>query len=162
VTEEPDTFEAVYARERLAATRLAHLLVRSRPVAEELAQEAFLRLYRHFPTVENPAGFVRTAVVRLAINDVRRRDMERDRLRVVAGGDPDHAPAPGGERDDELLAALGRLRPLHRAVLVLRFYEDLSHDQIAELLGCPTATVRSRTRRALAGLRREMRKETPR
>jgi RNA polymerase sigma factor (sigma-70 family) len=148
------TFEAVYEAERLAITRLAYLLVRSRPVAEELAQEAFVRLYERFSSVENPAGFLRTAVVRLALTSMRRRDMEQRRLAAV--GAADRRPPIGEPELDETLAGLDRLRPERRAVLVLRFYADLSHEHIAELLGCPTATVRSRTRRGLADLRKEM------
>ncbi len=58
----PATFDAVYERERAAIVRLAYLLVRSEAVAEELAQDAFLRLYQQFDTVSHPPGFLRTAV----------------------------------------------------------------------------------------------------
>jgi RNA polymerase sigma factor (sigma-70 family) len=57
---------------------------------------------------------------------------------------------------DEMWQALGRLSPERRTVLVLRFYEQLKHGEIAALLGCSAATVRSRTRRALDDLRREL------
>jgi DNA-directed RNA polymerase specialized sigma24 family protein len=145
-------FAAVYAEERLAVTRLAFLVVRAMPVAEELAQEAFVRLYERFGDVPHPPGFLRTVVVRLAIDWLRRHDMEQQRLAVVGAGHP----GVGEPELDETWEALGRLRPERRAVLVLRFYEDLSHRQIARLLGCPPATVRSRARRALADLREEM------
>ena len=146
-------FDAVYREERLAVTRLAYLLVRSTAIAEELAQEAFLRLYERFDAVRNPAGFLRTAVVRLAATWLRRDGMEHHRLALATAGD--HRERAGPEVD-EMWEALGRLRPERRIVLVLRFYEDLSHDRIAELLECSAATVRSRTRRALADLRKEM------
>jgi DNA-directed RNA polymerase specialized sigma24 family protein len=144
-------FDAVYRRERLAVTRVAFLLVRSMPVAEELAQEAFVRLYQRFATVERPGAFLRTVVVRLALTWLRRHDMEGRRLAVVG-----EAPPVGAPELDETWAALGRLRADRRAVLVLRFYEDLDHARIGELLGCSAGTVRSRTRRALADLRKEM------
>ena len=63
-------FDRVYEVERPAIVRLAFLLVRSQSEAEELAQEAFLRLYASFESVNNPAGFVRTVVVRLALSSV--------------------------------------------------------------------------------------------
>jgi RNA polymerase sigma factor (sigma-70 family) len=145
-------FDHVYASERLAVTRLAFLIVRSMPVAEEVAQEAFVRLYERFETVDNPAGFLRTVAVRMAVLTVRRSDMERQRLTVAGAGQR----AVGGPEIDETWEALGRLRPDRRAVLALRFYEDLPHDRIAALLGSSAATVRSRMRRALADLRKEL------
>jgi RNA polymerase sigma factor (sigma-70 family) len=146
-------FEAVYQRECLAVVRLAVLLVRSTAVAEELAQEAFLRLYQRFAQVENPAGFVRHGVVDLAVTWLRRHDMERERLPLSTVSEPRTLGEP---ELDEMWEALGHLRPERRAVLVLRFYEDMSHERIAELLGCSAGTVRSRVRRALADLRKEM------
>ena len=150
-----DVFDDVYAAELTAITRVAYLVVRDRAVAEELAQEAFIRLYDHFAEVHNPAGFLRTAVVRLGINWRTRHRMERDRLALV----PPVATAPPADADfsiDETWQALGRLRPDRSAVLVLRFYEDLSYAQIGSIVGATAATVRSRTRRALADLRKEL------
>jgi RNA polymerase sigma factor (sigma-70 family) len=145
-------FAEVYAEDRSTITRLAFLLVRSMPVAEELAQEAFVRLYERYADVANPPAFLRTVVVRLGIDWMRRHDMEQQRLTIVGAG---HRGV-GEPELDETWAALGNLRHDRRAVLVLRFYEDLSHKQIAEVLGCPPATVRSRTRRALADLRKQL------
>ncbi len=147
----PPGFDAVYREQRPAIVRLAHLLVRDRQVAEELAQEAFLRLYTGFDTVEHPPGFLRTVVVRLASTWRTRRDMERQRLTLVV---PVIASAP--IEPDETWEAIGRLRPERAEVLVLRFYEDLDHREIARILGCSAATVRSRVRRALADLRKEL------
>lgn len=148
-------FETVYASERTAVTRVAYLVVRDRAVAEEIAQEAFIRLYDHFAEVRNPPGFLRTAAVRLAITWRDRRRMETERLtllpgRRIGGGD-DAEPVI-----DETWEALGRIAPDRAAVLVLRFYEDLSHAEIGRIVGASAATVRSRTRRALADLRKEL------
>lgn len=144
-------FEDVYRAEFAAVTRLALLLVGSRAVAEELAQDAFLRFYERFESVENPPGFLRTAVVRLASTWLQRSGMERARLATVGVDRPVDAP-----HVDEMWQALGRLRPERRVVLVLRFYEQLRHREIAGVLGCSPATVRSRTRRALQDLRKEL------
>ena len=130
VTEGPRSFEAAY-REHLAfVTRLAYLLVRSRSVAEELAQEAFTVLYLHFDEVDNPRAYLRTAVVRLSLRWQDRHRMESRRLELV--GTPSPAVSP---EVDEMWEAIGRLHPDRRTVLVLRFYEDLSHAAIAELVG---------------------------
>ncbi|WP_426571913.1 RNA polymerase sigma factor [Aquihabitans sp. McL0605] len=144
-------FDAIYREERPGLLRLARVLLRSQPVAEELVQEAFLRLHDHFGEVHNPAGFLRTVVVRLAITARGRDDMERARLALLPP-----VRHPDMEEPDETWEALGRLPPERATVLVLRFYEDLGHEQIAEVLGCSAGTVRSRVRRALADLREEL------
>jgi RNA polymerase sigma factor (sigma-70 family) len=146
------TFEGVYASEFPSIARLAYLLVGSQAVAEELAQDAFLRLFERFDAVDNPPGFLRTVVVRLALTWLSRADMEKARLAAVGVAQPAVEPP----EVDEMWQALGRLSPSRRTVLVLRFYEQLRHGEIAALLGCSAATVRSRTRRALEDLRREL------
>ena len=152
----PPAFDAVYVAEWDRIVRLAYLLVRSAHVAEDLAQEAFVVLYERFTTVENPEGFLRTVVVRLALRWLRRYDLERRRLAVASGGEHEHSAVRGPEPPDETWQALGRLAPERRAVIVLRFYEDLDFGHIGELLSCSAATARSRTRRALADLRKEL------
>jgi RNA polymerase sigma-70 factor (ECF subfamily) len=152
-TQVPLEFDGVYRAQLLAVTRLAFLLVRSQTVAEELAHDAFVRLYERFDTVENPPGFLRTVVVRLALTWQDRHRMERERLTVVGGGD---RRAVEGPEVDETWAALGRLAPERRVVLALRFYEDMAFDAIGEMLGCSAATARGRAHRALADLRKEL------
>ncbi len=97
---------------------------------------------------------MRVALVRLCSTARSRRDMEHDRI-----GQLDRLPEPpdvGIPDIDETWDALTRLSPDRRVVLVLRFYEDLTHAQIAELLECPEATVRTRLHRGLADLRKEI------
>ncbi|MBS1847153.1 MAG: sigma-70 family RNA polymerase sigma factor [Actinobacteria bacterium] len=147
-------FDAVYASELTPLTRVAYLVVHDRAVAEELAQEAFVRLFERFDEVRNPAGFLRTVVVRLGINWAKRHRMEADRLRLV--GPLHSASASSGEQIDGMWACLARLSPERAAVLVLRFYEDRSFDEIGVIVGASAATVRSRARRALADLRKEL------
>lgn len=146
-------FDGVYEAELLPVTRLAYLLVRSQAVAEELAHDAFIRLYERFGAVDNPAGFLRTAVVRLALTWQDRHRMERGRLVVVGGGERRSVDGP---EIDETWEAIGRLSPERRAVLVLRYYGDLAFDAIGELVGCSAATARGRASRALADLREEL------
>ena len=150
-----DDFDAVYRAELVGVTRVAYLVVRSEAVAEELAQEAFLRLYDRFDEVDNPAGFLRTVVVRLGSTWRARNRMEHERLALVAGARPIDSDDAGFDID-ETWEALGRLDTDRAAVLVLRFYEDLSHAEIGEIVGASAATVRSRTRRALNDLRKEL------
>ena len=156
MTDSPDRversgFDAVYAAERVRVVRTAYLVVGSYAIAEELAQEAFVRLHSEFESVANPGGFLRTAVVRLAISWRRRDAREQRHLATV------DEPGPTGEVViDETWDALDALSPERRAALVLRFYEDLSHEEIAAAMGCRVATARTRVHRALADLRKEL------
>jgi RNA polymerase sigma factor (sigma-70 family) len=145
-------FEAVYAAEHPAVVRLAYLLVDSEAVAEELAHDAFVALFERFGEVHNPEGFLRTAVVRRAVRWRDRRDGERRRFEVVGTS----ASVEGVPEVDETWTAIGRLKPERATVIVLRYYSDLSHGEIAEMLGCSAGTVRSRVRRALEDLHREL------
>jgi RNA polymerase sigma factor (sigma-70 family) len=144
-------FDEVFAAEREPMVRVAFLVVGSQAVAEELVQDAFMALYPRFERIDNAAAYVRTSVVRGALRWRRRHAMEAERaLRLVE-------PGPTGvDTIDETWDALERLKPERRAVLVLRFYADLDHAQIAELVGCPVATVRTRLHRGLADLRKEL------
>lgn len=144
------TFDDVYREQRPRLVRTAFLIVRSQHVAEELVQDGFVRLHQHFETVESPGGFLHTAVVRLCLTWLKRRDMEHERLQRVA------EPAGVESEPDELWDAIGRLDPDRRAVLVLRYYGDLSYEQIAAAVGCPVGTVRSRLNRGVADLRKEI------
>jgi RNA polymerase sigma factor (sigma-70 family) len=144
-------FGVVYVESRARLVRVAFLIVGSTAVAEEVVQEAFANLLVRFDQVEQPAAYARTSVVRLALKWKKRRAMEADRIALI--GDP----GPVGDADvDEIWGLLCRLRPERRAVVVLRFYEDLTHAEIAEVLGTPEATVRTRLHRALGDLRKEL------
>jgi RNA polymerase sigma factor (sigma-70 family) len=145
------TFEAVFEESRSRVVHTAFLIVGSLAVAEEIAQEAFLRLLAHFDDVENPGGFLRTTVVRLCLTWQSRAATERS---LLAHTEP---PNPTGEPEiDSTWDALATLRPERRAAIVLRFYEDLSYDAIAKAMGCRTATARTRVHRGLADLRKDL------
>jgi RNA polymerase sigma factor (sigma-70 family) len=142
-------FEAVYRRRWADLVRLGFLIVGSRAVAEELTQDAFARLLPRLDQVDNPDGFLHTTLVRLCSTWLSRRGMEEGRLGRIG------EPAPLGDHQlDDTWAALDRLRPERRTVLVLRYYQDLPIAEIATLVGCPPATVRTRLHRGLADLRK--------
>jgi RNA polymerase sigma factor (sigma-70 family) len=143
------TLETLYRSQRLPMVRLAHVITGSNAVAEEVVQEAFIRLQAHWAQAENPAGYLRTIVTNLCRTHVRRREQER-RL-----DPPVHLVAFPPEID-ETWAAVCRLPFRQRAALALRFYEDLDEAEIARILGCRPGTVKSTIHRGLARLRREM------
>jgi RNA polymerase sigma-70 factor (sigma-E family) len=137
--------------------RLARVLGADHGAAEDLAQVALTKTYARWSSVrDNPSSYVRRALVTSNIDRFRGRQGRDNQVRYDAtppdgGGTPDHS-AHVGERDEQL-TALRALPPRMRAVIVLRYYEDWSDEQIAEALGCTRATVRSTAARALDKLR---------
>jgi RNA polymerase sigma-70 factor (sigma-E family) len=125
--------------------------------AEDAVQSAFAKAYASWPRVrsaDHPEAYVR----RMAINEVlglRRRSWWKSER----SGTPPEVRAERSAQDDlvdraEVWEALMSLPPRQRAVLVLRYYEDLSEQQISEVLGCSRGTVKSQASDALSALRR--------
>lgn len=144
------SFDDFYRQEWAGAVRLAHLLTGVDAVAEDLAQDAFAAVESRWSSIDNAVGYLRTAVVNTCRSWQRRRSREDARLRRVAP--LMRTQVDLGERD--LLDAVDALPFRQRAVLVLRFYHDLSEREIAETLGCRPGTVKSSSARALRQLRR--------
>ncbi len=148
----------LYRRHAPEAARLAYLLTGDHALAEDLVHEAFVRMIGRFADLRSPEAFewyLRRTVVNLANSHFRHAKVERaylDRegrnLRPLADPDVD-------ARQD-MWRNLLRLPERQRAALVLRFYEDLTEVQIAEVLGCPLGTVKSLVSRGLGRLRGEL------
>lgn len=130
--------------------RLGYLVTQSRPVAEEIAQEAFLTVLERWADLDNPGGYLRVTVIRAA---VRSRDRHRHEQTIVSSLRARHAPEPG---IDEMWEALAELPPMQRASIVLRFYCDFSHTQIAGVLDCSPASARMLLHRAITSLRKDV------
>jgi RNA polymerase sigma-70 factor (sigma-E family) len=143
-------FDALYREANPRMVRLAWLLVGSRAVAEEVVHDAFLTVHQRWGTIDNPGAYLRRAVVNHCLRWRRRRNHEHRLLAVV--GEP---PPTGDPPIDTMWEAIQRLQPERRAVVVLRYWADLPHAEIAEILDCPISTVRTRLHRALADLRKE-------
>ncbi len=134
--------------------RLAFGLTGDRWLAEDLAQATLARAYvawRRVRRADDPDAYLRRILVNTSNRRFRRRRVAEQ------PGDPPETPVDGpadlvGERT-ALLAALRLLPPRQRAVIVLRYWSDLSDAQIAATLGCSAGTVRSQLSRALAKLR---------
>lgn len=140
-----------------ALLRFAFLLVRDHHLAEDLVQEALARSHRRWGSIErnDPDSYVRRAVLNAFLSWRRRRSSaEQPVAEVSEGRQPVHADIAGAlvERD-ELAHLLQSLPRQQRAVMVLRYYEDLDDKAIAALLDCSPATVRAHASRALARLR---------
>jgi RNA polymerase sigma-70 factor (sigma-E family) len=152
----------LYLRHADAAARLAYLLTGDREVAEDIVQDAFVRLAGRLAHLRDPSAFdayLRRTVVNLSRSYWRRKKVERAYLRREEA-----AIAPGSLRvdppsieDRELLwRAMAQLSDRQRAAVVLRFYEDLSEADTAELLRCRPGTVKSLVSRGLAAMRQEI------
>ena len=142
-----------------AMVRLAYALTGDAGHAEDLAQAAFARAYASWGRVRragNPDAYVR----RIVINENRSRFRKRrvaEELRGDLAATMADAPAGAGREPgehSELLDALGRLGPRQRAVVVLRYWLDLSEAETAAQLNCSVGTVKSQASRALATLRK--------
>ena len=134
--------------------RTAFLMCGDAHHAEDVVQIALLKLYVAWHRVEraeNRDAYARRVLVRCVI-DEKRRGWRRERVVAAVPESGAHEGPDVGERD-AALQALAQLAPRQRATLVLRFWEDLSVEQTADLLGCSVGTVRSQTARGLATLR---------
>ncbi len=156
-----DRFVAASAKDLL---RTAYLVVWDRRLAEDLVQECFFEIARRWPRVrsmEHPVAYSRRILVNKALRGAGRRSRHRselDDLGRLPAADLRDATA---ERDlelagtkSDLVDALRNLAPMQRAVLVLRYFVDLSEAQTAETLGCTVGTVKSTNTRGLDRLRR--------
>jgi RNA polymerase sigma factor (sigma-70 family) len=141
--------EALFRSEYARLVRLASLLTRSESISEEVVQDAFIRLHRRWDSVDDPAAYVTQVVVNEARARVRRRAVERR-----------HAPVPPEPvlppELDETFQLLSELTPKRQVALVLRYYEDMPIDDIATVMDCRPATVKSLIQRGLKSLRRKL------
>ncbi|MCX5308573.1 SigE family RNA polymerase sigma factor [Streptomyces sp. NBC_00160] len=155
----PPTVTELYHAHRLRMVRLAVLLVDDLATAEDVVQDAFTALYRRhgeqIAEVDNALGYLRTAVVNTSRSVLRRRRTVRAWTPPAAADIPsaeDHVVLDEAHR--EVLAALGRLTPRRRQVLVLRYWADLSEAEIAATLGISRGAVKSNASRGLDALER--------
>jgi RNA polymerase sigma-70 factor (sigma-E family) len=141
-----------------ALLRSAYLLTGDQHLAEDLVQNALARAHRHWSKLHetgNAEAYTRKIMYHLQVSWWRRR-----RVRESLGSEiPDRSPAAQPDLADatalrlSLRSALGRLTARQRAVLVLRFFDDMTEVEAAEVLGVTVGTVKSQTARALARLR---------
>ncbi|GAA1017357.1 RNA polymerase sigma24 factor [Acrocarpospora pleiomorpha] len=150
----PAGFAEFVAARGTSLLRTAHLTCGSAQEAEDVLQSALERACRSWHRLRqdtDPEPYVRRIIVNLAISRARRRAL----LRIIPTHSPPETPTT---RDDVelrqvLMSGLRALPPRQRAVVVLRYWEDLSEAQTAKLLGCSVGTVKSQAAKALVRLR---------
>jgi len=160
-------FREFVATRWTALLRTAYLLTGDHDRAEDLVQSALVRVHRHWPKLlakddrsqwRTPEAYVRKTMVNLNTDWWRRLGSRERPSGILPGGDrPSSADAYAEmEIREDLWTELRALPPKMRAALVLRYFEDLSEAETAEILGCSIGTVKSQCSRGLARLNKAM------
>jgi RNA polymerase sigma-70 factor (sigma-E family) len=150
--------EDLYRAHAGDALRLAYLMTGERSLAEDLTQDAFVKVFGRFHDLRNPDAFwwyLRRTIVNLSRSHFRHRAVERAWLSRQTA-DEAAPPGPDLAERDRMRRALLTLRPEQRAAIVLRYYEDLSEADTAEALGVAVGTVKSMVSRGMDRLREEL------
>jgi RNA polymerase sigma-70 factor (sigma-E family) len=148
-------FEQFMAAGLPGLLRFGHVLTGDPHRAEELVQAALVKTYRRWGSIrhDQPSAYVRRAMVNTYTSWWRR---SRHEAQLPADFDAAADDAPSYDDRELALRALATLPPRQRAVLVLRYYSDLSEAEIADTLGCSTGTVKSSASRGLQALRERL------
>ncbi|MFC0624595.1 SigE family RNA polymerase sigma factor [Kribbella deserti] len=152
-------FAQFVAQASASLQRTAYLVCADEHYADDAVQDGLTKVYLAWSRLNrngNVLGYARRAVVNAAI-DASRRPWRRERVTAEL---PERSSDPDGlsayvERD-EVLTALATLPPRRRACVVLRYYEDLSVEETAAILGCSAGTVKSQTARGIESLRQTL------
>ncbi len=151
-------FEAFFRENERAVFRNAYLITGSREDAEDVLQDVFTSVWKSRHTYDANKGKLSTWLHRITVNEcLRKRRKDRPSMLRV---DPEEISFAGQAQQrpdipdfEALTEAMNALDPRHRAVLVLRYFNDLSYDEIAGTLQVPLGTVKSRINHALKRLR---------
>jgi RNA polymerase sigma-70 factor (sigma-E family) len=149
--------DRLYRAHAPGALRFALMLTGDRALSEDLVQEAFVRVAAKLGDLRDPSAFnayLTRAVANLAKSHFRRQQVVKKHTRTVDASTLVADPVDVAT-SDALLVALRRLPMQQRAAVVLRYYNDLSQEEIAQVLDCPVGTVKSQLSRGLARLRKE-------
>ncbi len=157
-THERSRLGELYVRHAPDGIRLAYLMTGDRALAEDLVQEAFARLVGRLQHIRFPDAFgpyLRRTIINLSRSHLRHRKVERSYVEKLVRT-PEHPTTPNDDLDRMMHEALLKLPQRQRAAMVLRFYEDLSDVQTAQILRCSAGTVRSLVSRGMKTLRSEL------
>jgi RNA polymerase sigma-70 factor (ECF subfamily) len=156
-----EAFDQIVVRHRRAVYRLCYRFVGNHEDATDLAQESFLKAYRALRSFKGDSAFgtwLHRIAVNLSLNAVatraRRAETSEERAAPVASGPDAMSLVLREERAAQVRAAIGRLAPRQRATLVLRVYQEMPHQEIADLLGSSVGAVKANFFHALNNLKR--------
>lgn len=161
-----EAFHALYEMHRQRIFRLLFHIIGDKSLAEDLLHEVFLKVYRALPRFRFHSTFS-TWIYRIALNEAKYRKRQTKNsvpLAKILGSPFDHVTAPDPllvhilrQRQDLVRNMVLELPAKLKAVIVLKYIEELSYEEIAEILGCSLGTVASRLSRALQKLEIELR-----
>ena len=155
MTSDGESFDSYVAAEGAALLRFAHVLTGDHHLAEDLVQEALVKAHRRWSRIDRPGAYVKKAVLRQYLSWRRLRSSGERPVDADLDSADDRTDIAEQVADRHALRALLKTLPRQqRAVLVLRFYEDLDDATIADLIGCSPVTVRAHASRGLNRLRR--------
>lgn len=140
-------FDAFFRSELRPAGQLAFLMLGSTQSVDDVIQDAFCKVLERWESLDNPAAYLRVAVINRCRHLHRRSAVARRLAPYVRRVDPAYVDPP-----DVLSDALRSLTPRRRAVVVLRYFHDMSVPEIADALGISAGTVKSTLHRSLAAL----------
>lgn len=155
-------FSQIAQHEHPRVFRAAYMLCGDRQVAEDAVSDALFRVYTKWRRghVENLGAYLRKAVIHEVVSGFRRRGLERRAYAKLREDSDSTHPVDEAVADREALRiALTALGPRQRAVIVLRYFEDMSEADTAALLGLKVGTVKSQASRGIARLRALLQKE---
>jgi RNA polymerase sigma-70 factor (ECF subfamily) len=165
-------FEAVFQDYRKMVFKTAYLMTGRKEEAEDILQEVFVSVWRSRNTFNPEKGKLTTWIYRITVNQCLSR-RRRKKLSLLSLEEkninlPDTKPAKQPEEIlvtrleyERLVKAMNVLDSRHRSVLILRYFNDLSYDEIAQVVGIPLGTVKSRVSQALRSLRTQMSIQQP-
>jgi RNA polymerase sigma-70 factor (ECF subfamily) len=168
----PIAFEVLFRKYREQVARLTYSIAKDETLAEDIVQEVFLLVYRHLAKFRQQAAF-KTWLYRITVNETIRQLNRNKRWQPLPEGDFEPANLPStlvtfengvspervlieGEQRRMIQNALDAIKPHHRTILVLYYLEDLSVQEIAEVLDIPEGSVKSRLFYARDNLRKLM------
>lgn len=160
-----NTFEVLFHRYKNLVYRVAYQILDNRDEAEDALQEVFFQVYRSYHTYDPAKGAFTTWLYRITVNHCLRQ-RRKQKISIVPLDDFfslfSTLPQSMGDEsanDNEIKQAMARLNDQFRVVLILRYFSDLSYDEISRILEIPMGTVKSRLARAIKTLRRELQKK---
>jgi len=155
----PGRLEDLYVRNAPSALRLGYFLTGNRELAEDLVQEAFVRVagrFRHLRVPDAFDAYLRRTIVNLYTSQLRRTKLERAYVARHGAAPSIATESSDPATRDELWRALHTLPERQRVAIVLRFYEDLSEQRAAEILHCSSGALNQLVVRGMATLREQI------
>jgi len=135
--------QQLFVAEYPALVRTLAMIARDRTAAEDIAQDAFVQLLRHWPQVsayDAPGAWLRRVAIRMAVRQDHRAKVRPLRERQAYASAPTAVEETGHHTDPALMAAVAQLSPQQRSVVVLFYLEDRPMAEVADLVGCSAAT----------------------